>query len=86
MAKQVLAKAPQLDKLIEVAAPAWPVDKINKIDMAILRLAVYELLEGNTPQKVVVDEAVELAKEYGGENTPAFVNGVLGTVIENLKK
>lgn len=74
----------KIDQTIEKAAPLWPKDKINRIDLAILRLAVYELLLKSTPEKVVVDEAVELAKEYGSEKSPSFVNGVLGSIIENV--
>lgn len=72
----------KIDKIITKAAPAWPIDKINKIDLAILRFAVYELMEKVTPQKVVIDEAVEIAKEYGSESSSSFVNGVLGTIYE----
>ena len=79
-AKEIMANAKKLDKQIEDAAPTWPIDKINKIDLAILRLSVYELENDNTPPKVVIDEAVELAKEFGGESSPSFVNGVLGTI------
>ncbi len=71
-----------LDKKIQSAAPSWPIEKLNKIDLAILRLAVYELEEGKEPPKVVIDEAVELAKEFGSENSPSFVNGVLGTIYK----
>jgi len=82
-AKKVLAKKDQIDAIIQKAAPAWPVDKLNKIDFAILRLAVFEMQETEIPPKVVIDEAVELAKEYGGESSPSFVNGVLGTIFKN---
>src|SRR3990172_2595142 len=85
-ARQILKKSNKIDKEIEVAAPTWPIDKLNKIDLAILRLAIYGLEEGATPPKVVIDEAVELAKEYGSENSPSFVNGVLGTIFKNLEK
>lgn len=76
----------EVDKIIIKAAPEWPIDKINRIDIAILRLSVEELLKGKTPPKVVIDEAIELGKEYGSEATPSFVNGVLGTVLKNLNK
>lgn len=73
-----------LDTAIKKAAPEFPIDKINKIDLAILRLAAYELLiEKKEPPRVVVDEAVELAKEYGGETSPAFINGALGNIIKH---
>ncbi len=74
-----------LNKNIQKAAPQFPIEKINKIDLAVLRLAVYELLiEKKQPPKVIVDEAIELAKEYGGETSPMFVNGVLGNIIQNI--
>jgi N utilization substance protein B len=75
-----------IDRLIQKAAPAWPISQISKVDLAILRLAIFELqFRKNTPQKVVIDEAVELAKEFGGKTSPGFVNGVLGTVLKEIK-
>lgn len=72
-----------LDKTIAGAAPEWPIDKIAKIDLAVLRLAVYELtVDKKEPPKVVIDEAIELAKEYGNEHSGQFVNGVLGTILK----
>lgn len=72
----------RIDKLIEKSAPAFPVDKVAKIDLAILRLAVYELLFAKkTPPKVVIDEAVEMAKEFGADTSSSFVNGVLGDIL-----
>jgi len=85
-AKKVLKKGKILDKEIKSVAPIWPIEKLNRIDLAILRLAVYELKYESTPPKVIIDEAVELAKEFGGENSASFVNGVLGTFYENQKK
>lgn len=77
----------KIDNYIQVAAPEWPIERLNKIDLAILRLAVYELLiDQKTPPKVVIDEAVELGKSYGGESTAKFVNGVLGTLLEKRDK
>lgn len=87
MAKQTIYKITQIDELIKKAATKWPIDKINKIDLAILRLAIWEMIfYKKTPYKVVIDEAVELAKEYGSNNSPSFVNGVLGTVYEEAKE
>lgn len=80
---KILAQKAKIDTLIEKAAPAWAIDKLNKIDLAILRLAVYELENDNTPPKVVIDEAVELAKEYGSESSSSFINGVLGTIYKD---
>lgn len=75
---------PTIDKKIEIAAPEWPLGKIAKIDLAILRVAVHELLEHKEPEKVIIDEAVELAKEFGNDHSPKFVNGVLGTILKTL--
>ncbi len=73
-----------IDAYIEKSAVEFPIDKINKIDLAILRLAVFELfVEKKEPPKVIIDEAIELAKEYGGETSPAFINGALGNIITN---
>jgi transcription antitermination protein NusB len=84
--KQVMDHVDELDKNITIAAPEFPIDKINKVDLAILRLAAYELIIAKKePPKVIVDEAIELAKEYGGENSPAFINGALGKIINNDK-
>lgn len=81
--KPVIDNLDQIDKLIKRSAPAWPLEQINKTDLAILRLAVFELIiKKGVPYKVVVDEAVELAKEFGSESSPAFINGALGKTIE----
>ena len=82
----ILKNQKSLDKKIGKAAPTWPIEKLNKIDLAILRLAVFELEEAKTPPKVVIDEAVELAKEFGSEKSSSFVNGVLGTILKDIKK
>jgi len=79
---KILANKKTIDKRIAKAAPLWPTDKLNKIDLAILRYAIFELEQEKTPPKVVIDEAVEIAKEYGSENSPSFVNGVLGTIYK----
>ena len=86
LAAKILSKKAEIDKKIGDAAPAWPIDKLNKIDLAILRLAVYELENEATPPKVVIDEAVELAKEFGSESSSSFVNGVLGTIYNEGEK
>ena len=77
-AKEILANKDFINTNIQKAAPEFPTEKINKIDLAILRLAVFELLvEKKEPPKVIIDEAIELAKEYGGETSPSFINGAL---------
>ena len=74
----------QIDAVITPAAPEWPVDQIAKIDKAVLRIGVYELvIKRDVPPKVAINEAVELAKTFGGENSSKFVNGVLGTIYRN---
>lgn len=82
-AQAVVKKRRQIDKIIAEAAPEWPIEQINRVDLAILRLAVYELvIRPKEPPKVIIDEAVELAKKYGSEKSPSFVNGVLGTIFK----
>ena len=75
-----------IDQKIQIAAPTWPLEKLNKIDLAILRLAVYELINSGEPPKVIIDEAVELAKEFGCDNSPSFINGVLGTILKKQEE
>lgn len=83
LAKRVINKVGKIDKIIKENAPMWPIEQINRLDLAILRLAVFELeMEKKEPKKVIIDEAVELAKEFGSESSPAFVNGVLGAVLK----
>lgn len=74
-----------IDSAIQTAAPEWSIEKIAKIDLAILRLAARELMvEKKEPPKVIIDEAVELAKAFGNDNSPKFVNGVLGTILKEI--
>lgn len=81
LVKGVDKYAAELDALLQPIASKWPIDQIARMDRIVLRLGVYELLHGkNAPHKVVINEAVELAKAFGGENSSKFVNGVLGAV------
>lgn len=74
----------KIDEIIQKSAPEWPIDQIAVIDKTILRLAVYELVfKKEIPPKVVINEAVELAKSYGSESSSKFVNGVLGTLFKD---
>lgn len=83
---QVIKNLEKIDAEIAASAPEWPKDQINRIDLSILRLAVFELIiDKGTPFRVVVDEAVELAKEFGTETSPGFINGVLGNIVTNNK-
>lgn len=74
----------ELDQTIAAAAPDWPVEQIASIDKTILRMAIYELRqETETPPRVIINEAVELAKAFGGDNSSKFINGVLGTLYRD---
>ena len=75
-----------IDKLIEESAVQFPIEKIARVDASILRLAVYELvLERKEPPKVIIDEAIELAKEFGSDTSSSFINGVLGAIYKNME-
>lgn len=83
----ILAKQSELDLIITKAAPDWPIDKISIVDRNILRLGLFELIFSDrkeVPAKVAINEAIELAKTFGGENSGKFVNGVLGSVYKEL--
>ncbi len=82
--QRILLHKAFIDDMIGKAAVEFPIEKINRIDLAILRLAVFELLtEKKEPPKVIIDEAIELAKEYAGETSPSFINGVLGNILSH---
>lgn len=79
----IVLKLPKIDKLISRSAPDRPISEINKIDLSILRIAVFELIiDKGVPPKVVIDEAVELGKEYGSDSSASFINGALGKLVE----
>lgn len=83
----VLQHREKIDAVIEKTAPEWPIDQINIVDRNVLRLGLYELLWGErkeVPPKVAINEAIELAKNFGGESSGRFVNGVLGTVYREI--
>ncbi|HVV67127.1 MAG TPA: transcription antitermination factor NusB [Candidatus Saccharimonadales bacterium] len=78
----VSAQAAELDARLQPVAPEWPIDQIARMDRIVLRIGLYELEnEDDVPPKVVINEAVELAKAFGGDNSSKFVNGVLGTLL-----
>lgn len=80
---EIAKQSPVIDQIIVKHAPRYPLDRIAKIDLCILRLAIYELMhEKKEPPKVVIDEAVTLAREFGGERSYAFINAVLGAVYK----
>lgn len=79
----------EIDEVITKAAPQWPIDQINIVDRNVLRLGLYELLfakKEEVPPKVAINEAIELAKGFGGASSGRFINGVLGTVYKQIKK
>lgn len=85
--QSILDKRGDIDNIIEKAAPDWPIEKISIIDRNVLRVGLFELLfadKTEVPEKVAINEAIELAKTYGGENSGKFVNGVLGSVYKEL--
>ncbi len=75
----------KLDVTLQPIAPEWPIDQIARMDRIVLRIGLYELQHGDVPPKVVINEAVELAKAFGSENSSKFVNGVLGTVLRQIE-
>lgn len=83
----ILGKQPELDLVISKAAPEWPIDRISPVDRNILRLGLFELLfaeRSEVPAKVAINEAIELAKQFGGDNSSRFINGVLGAVYKEI--
>jgi N utilization substance protein B len=80
-----VANAERIDHKVAEAAPEWPVEQLAIIDRNILRMAVWEfIISGDTPTKVAINEAVELAKNYGSDSAPRFINGVLGALADRL--
>jgi len=82
-----LKNRPNIDALIEKCAPEWPLDQVTIIDRNILRIGIFELMYGNyeeVPPKVAINEAIELAKAFGGDSSARFVNGVLGTIYREM--
>lgn len=87
LAKCVLSKTAEIDEIIKRAAPEWPIEQIAVIDRNVLRIGLCELLfadRNEVPPRVAINEAIELAKAYGGLNSSKFVNGVLGTVYREI--
>lgn len=85
--KGIVEHIPQIDATIVRVAPEWPIDQIAVIDRNVLRIGIYELMfadRDEVPPKVAINEAIEIAKAYGGLNSPRFVNGVLGTIYREL--
>ncbi len=79
----------KIDQVIGKAAPEWPIDQVNIVDRNVLRIGLYELLYGKkeeVPPKVAINEAIELAKSFGGESSGKFINGVMGTIYKEIEK
>ncbi len=81
LVRGVMENYERLDEVIRKNAPAWPLEQVAAVDRNILRLAIYEVvIDTSVPMRAAINEAIELAKEFGGEASPKFVNGVLGSV------
>lgn len=80
--KNIISLIPDIDEKINSVSEGWPVNRLGKAELAIMRLAVYEMLyDEEIPTNVAIDQAVELAKKFGGDNSPSFVNGVLAKLV-----
>ena len=87
LVKGVSDRGQAIDDIIRPVAPEWPIEQIARVDRIILRIGVYELIFAvDVPPKVAINEAVELAKAFGGDNSSKFINGVLGTVLRNKEQ
>ena len=87
LAKKVTARLDAIDAIIEKCAPEWPINQITIVDRNVLRIGIAELLFGDkkeVPPKVAINEAIELAKTFGGESSGRFINGVLGTLYKEM--
>lgn len=83
LAIATLGKLDELNEIIQKCAPEWPLSQINRVDLSVLQLATYELLyRPEVPTKVILDEAVEIGKRYGGQNSGSFVNGALAAALK----
>jgi transcription antitermination protein NusB len=83
LARRVIKNLDKINKIITDCAPEWPVSQINRLDLCVLRLAVYELLyKKNTPPKVIIDEAIEIGKQFGSQSSGSFINGVLASALK----
>ena len=85
----VVANLKEINEIIARAAPQWPISQISIVDRNVLRIGIYELLFGDkvtVPPKVAINEAIELAKSFGGDNSGKFINGVLGTVYKEIEE
>ena len=80
---QIREKLPEIDKILNETSKGWKTSRMGKVDLSILRLAAYEVLyDEDVPTSVAINEAVELAKKFGGDDSPSFINGVLGKMVK----
>ena len=87
LVKGVIKNQPEIDKLIVKYAPEWPIEQITMVDRNVLRIGIQEMkYDPEIPEKVAINEAIELAKTFGGESSGKFVNGVLGTIYKEMMK
>ncbi len=87
LSKGVTRHAKKIDKIIKTFAPEWPINQISVVDRNILRISIFELIySSSTPYKVVINEAIELAKNFSGDKSSKFINGVLGTIVNEINK
>jgi transcription antitermination protein NusB len=87
LVKGVVKHFTALDEVLQTYAPDWPIQQVSVVDRNILRIALYELaVDRRTPIGVAIDEAIELAKLFGADNTPRFINGVLGAIADDLEE
>ena len=87
LVKKTLENRSKIDQLIEKCAPEWPLDQITMVDRNVLRIGIYEMkFNPEIPEKVAINEAIEISKNYGGPNSGKFINGVLGTIYKQLQE
>jgi transcription antitermination factor NusB len=86
--QEIVSKVDEIDSMIAESATQWPLEQVAPVDRAILRYGTWELMyaENRPSEKVVIDESIELAKEYGGDSSPSFINGVLGSILKKHGK
>lgn len=83
LAEKTISRLDEIDEVVKKCAPEWPLNQINRVDLSVLRLAIYELLyKKDVPTKVIIDEAVEIGKRYGGQNSGSFINGALAGALK----
>lgn len=84
--QQAVISRERIDELVRGAVAGWTLERLASVDRSLIRMAVAEFLTGATPKAVVIDEAVEIAKEYGGDRSPEFINGILDTILGRLER